>query len=242
MVLLSVLASLFAVSAVAAPTTADSILPRADSAESVLLQSGEGRHGGFFYSFWSDYYAPQSSAAGPPILYRNLEGGRYKVQWSEGTGNFVAGKGWNATDADKVKSVTYTATVSASGTSYLSLYGWMTTSNANRHVEYYIIDDWIKYHPGQGDKIAGTVETDGGVYDIHIGNRVAQGLHDPSWRRIFSVRREKRTAGTITAENHFAAWKALGQSFDRHMYSVLAVEGYYSTGEADVTVLDYQSS
>lgn len=117
----------------------------------------------------------------------------------------------------------------------------MTTSNARLNLEYYIIDDWIKYHPGQGDKIVGTVETDGGVYDIHIGNRWAQGM-EPSWRRIFSVRREKRTAGTITAEKHFAAWKALGQTFERHMYSVLAVEGYQSTGEADVAVLDYQSA
>lgn len=139
------------------------------------------------------------------------------------------------------RSVTYSGTFSASGTSYLSLYGWMTTSNARLNLEYYIIDDWIKYHPGQGDKIVGTVETDGGVYDIHIGNRWAQGM-EPSWRRIFSVRREKRTAGTITAEKHFAAWKALGQTFERHMYSVLAVEGYQSTGEADVAVLDYQSA
>lgn len=117
----------------------------------------------------------------------------------------------------------------------------MTTANTRLNLEYYIIDDWIKYHPGQGDKIAGTVETDGGVYDIHIGNRWAQGM-EPSWRRIFSVRREKRTAGTITAKNHFAAWKELGQTFESHMYSVLAVEGYQSTGEADVTVLDYQSA
>lgn len=100
MVLLSLVASLFAACAVAAPAT--DIVPRTGSVEGALLQNGEGRHGGFFYSFWADQNAPKSNGVGP-ILYRNLEGGRYKVQWGEGTGNFVAGKGWNSTDADKVK-------------------------------------------------------------------------------------------------------------------------------------------
>lgn len=100
MVLLSVVASLFAAFAVAAP--AADIVPRLDSVEGAVLQNSEGRHGGFFYSFWADQNAPKSNDV-RPILYRNLEGGRYKVQWGKGTGNFVAGKGWNSTDADKVK-------------------------------------------------------------------------------------------------------------------------------------------
>ncbi|KAK5658649.1 hypothetical protein OQA88_2044 [Cercophora sp. LCS_1] len=234
------IASLFAASAAAAP--AGHVLPRADSAEGVLLPPGRGRHGGFYYEFWSDKYTPSKANDAGPILYRNLEGGRYKVQWNEGTGNFVAGKGWNSTDADKVKSVTYNATFSASGTSYLSLYGWMTTPNPKWNVEYYIIDNWIKYHPAQGERIVGTVETDGAVYDIRAGIHVTMGLHDPDWRQIFSVRREKRTAGTISREKHLEAWKALGESFDSHTYSVMAVEGYRSTGEADVTVLSYEAA
>lgn len=100
MVLLSLVVPLFAACAVAAP--AADIVPRTGSVEGALLQNGEGRHGGFFYSFWADQNAPKSNGVGP-ILYRNLEGGRYKVQWGAGTGNFVAGKGWNSTDADKVK-------------------------------------------------------------------------------------------------------------------------------------------
>ena len=118
----------------------------------------------------------------------------------------------------------------------------MTTSNPKWNVEYYIIENWIKYHPGQGERIVGTVETDGGVYDIHVGSRITMGLNDPRWRNIYSVRREKRTAGTISKEKHLEAWKAVGESFESHTYSVLAVEGYHSTGEADVTVLSYEAA
>ena len=97
----SLVASLFAASAVAAP--AGHVVPRVDSAEGVLLAPGRGKHGGFYYEFWSDNLTPAKSNDVGPIHYRNMEGGRYKVEWNNGTGNFLAGKGWNSTDADKVK-------------------------------------------------------------------------------------------------------------------------------------------
>lgn len=45
-----------------------------------------GTNNGFFYSCWSD---------GGSFSYNDLEGGRYSVKWSSGSGNLVVGKGWN---------------------------------------------------------------------------------------------------------------------------------------------------
>lgn len=46
---------------------------------------GQGTHGGYFYSFWSDGQGQ--------VDFNNLAGGRYEVDWS-GNGNWVGGKGW----------------------------------------------------------------------------------------------------------------------------------------------------
>lgn len=64
--------------------------PVADEGASHELQkrtpSSEGWHDGFFYSWWSDGFAPTN--------YTNLEKGGYSVEWGNG-GNFIGGKGWN---------------------------------------------------------------------------------------------------------------------------------------------------
>lgn len=228
--LFATVATLLVGSAVAAP--AANVIAR-DVAGEAVQGNGQGRHGGLFYLVWSDV-TPKTNVA-HPIQYRNLPGGRYAVQWDEGFGDFYAGKGWNSTDADKLKTVEYSGTYAPNGTSSLSLYGWMSGTNARINVEYYIMDNWSKYNRAESYPKKGTVETDGGVYDIFIGSRYAQGL-EPSTRQIFSIRQEKRTGGKISVKNHFDAWKALGEKFGSHHYSVLAVDGYRSTGEADITV------
>ena len=48
--------------------------------------NGEGRHDGYFYSWWSD--------GASPARYTNEAGGQYSVTWQSG-GNLVGGKGWN---------------------------------------------------------------------------------------------------------------------------------------------------
>ncbi|KAM7210994.1 hypothetical protein V8F06_013625, partial [Rhypophila decipiens] len=58
--------------------------------------------------------------------------------------------------------------------------------------------------------------------------------------RVFSVRKSDRrmSSGTVDLKKHFDAWKAkldvdIGTKFDFH---IVAVEGYQSSGEAEVSL------
>lgn len=78
---------------------------------------GTGMNNGFFYSCWSD---------GGSFSYNNLEGGRYTVKWSSGSGNLVVGKGWNpgGPKSDFIKSnPLYVLTFFSSGLLYTTEHG-----------------------------------------------------------------------------------------------------------------------
>lgn len=47
---------------------------------------GTGMYHGYFYSDWSD---------GNDYTYTNLDGSKYSVKWTSGSGDLVVGKGWN---------------------------------------------------------------------------------------------------------------------------------------------------
>ena len=188
-----------------------------------------GTHEGFFYTFWKD--------AGAACM--TLEGaGVYRIEYELGRGNLVAGVGWRTGSPDR--SVGYRADTFEAGTnSYLTLYGWST----DPLVEYYVVDNWGSDFtpPGEGAPVLGTVESDGGLYNVYRTTRVEK----PSIRgtqtfdQFWSVRTERRPAGadsTITFANHVEAWRRHGMELGTMNYQVMATEGYGSTGRARLTV------
>lgn len=187
-----------------------------------------GQYGDFDYELWRD--------KGEALMILN-EDGTFECSWDKTkTGNilFRTGKKLNSSkthDQIGTFSLTYGCDYKPDGNSYLCVYGW----SVSPLIEFYVVDAWGSWRPPGGTSL-GQVEIDGGTYDIYEATRVQmpsiQGTK--TFQQYFSVRTEKRTEGTISITEHFKAWKALGLDLGK-MYEVsFCVEGYMSSGAANV--------
>jgi endo-1,4-beta-xylanase len=188
-------------------------------ADETFTDNASGEHCGYTYEYWKD--------KGTGTLVLKPDG--FSVEWSN-INNLLGRKGIRPGSADLV--VNYEADYKPSGNSYLTIYGW----TKNPLIEYYIVDSWGTWRP-PGDKSIGTVTSDGGTYDIYKTQRVDQPSiegNKTTFYQYWSVRKEKRTSGTITVGNHFKAWADKGMNMGSFYEVSMTVEGYQSSGKAAV--------
>jgi len=186
-----------------------------------ITSNQTGTHDGHFYSFWTDAEGTVEMTLGTT--------GNYELDWTD-TNSTVCGLGW---ETGARRNIEYEASTFDPGSNgYLCLYGWTT----DPLVEYYIIEDHGPYQPG--DSFQGTVDTDGGTYDIYTSERVEKPSIEgtATFTQYWSIRQSGRTSGTITTGNHFDAWADNGMDMGTHDYQIMATEAYQSTGSSDVYV------
>lgn len=196
-------------------------------AATTLTSNSIGTQDGYDYEFWKD-----NGGTGSMTLD---SGGAFTAQWSNINNIlFRKGKKFNETQTHHQIgniSINYGANYQPNGNSYLTVYGWAV----DPLVEYYIVDSWGSWRP-PGGASKGTINVDGGTYDIYETTRVNQPSikGTATFKQYWSVRTTKRTSGTISVSEHFKAWENLGMTMGKMYEVALTVEGYQSSGSANV--------
>ncbi len=192
-----------------------------------ITNNQNGTDGGYDYELWKDYGNTTMTLNG---------GGLFSCAWSNiGNALFHKGKRFNPPRThDQMGNITiqYSATFQPNGNAYLGVYGW----TVDPLVEFYIIDSWGTWRP-PGASAKGSVTVDGGTYDIYETSRInqpsIQGI--ATFRQYWSVRRTKRTSGTISVSEHFKAWERLGMELGKIYAIYFGVDCYQSSGSANIT-------
>ncbi|RYO92986.1 hypothetical protein DL766_005469 [Monosporascus sp. MC13-8B] len=135
------------------------------------------------------------------------------------------------------RTIEYSGTYQPDGNSYLAVYGW----TRDPLVDYYVIENFGSYDPSSQGKKMGSVSCDGGQYDLYQNQRVIwPGGVARQYLSIVVVngtqRTEKRTGGTVTTGCHFTTWEQNGMGLGSHDFMIVAVEGYWSSGQATIRV------
>ncbi|HEX2957107.1 MAG TPA: glycoside hydrolase family 11 protein [Chitinispirillaceae bacterium] len=192
------------------------------SAVTQTLTSGKtGTKDGYYYEYWRD----NNNGSGTMTLG---DSGNFSCSWSN-ISNILFRKGKRPGVRDQI--IDYSATYNPSGNSYLAVYGW----TRNPLVEYYIVESWGSWRP-PGTSRKTTITVDGDKYDVYESTRVNQPSIDgnKTFQQYWSVRQNKRTKGVIHCGKHFDTWDGLNMKVGKFYEVSFVVEGYQSSGNADV--------
>ena len=121
----------------------------------------------------------------------------------------------------------------SNGYSYIGINGYFSIYSA----EYYIIENyWDGFTKPNSASLLGTVSIDDGEYEIYLKEVILPpNIHGISKRsEYWSIRKEKRSSGTISLKKHFDSFLKKGGKFETFYRIALFIEGYQSNGSANV--------
>ena len=196
----------------------------------VLTDSTMGQIDGYNYELWKDRGTTSMTLLG---------GGKFSCSWSDiNNALFRIGRKWDCTKTWQqlgTITVNYNVDYRPDGNSYMCVYGW----TRDPLIEYYIVDSWGSWRPPGGGS-RGTINVDGGTYDLYISDRYNAPSIDGNrdFKQFWSVRQQKKTSGTISVSEHFKAWTNKGLKLGLFYEAALTVEGYQSSGSATINQND----
>ena len=193
----------------------------------VLITENElGQVDGYDYELWKYHGNTEMTVTGE---------GTFTCNWSDiNNALFRIGKKFDCTRTwQEIGTITveYGADYYPVGNSYLCVYGW----TREPLVEFYVVQSWGNWRPPGAEALA-TVEIGDSTYDIYKTQRINQPSIDGTrtFDQYWSVRKGKRTEDTICLTAHFEAWEALGLELGNLYEIAMTVEGYQSSGTAEV--------
>lgn len=200
-------------------------------------QQEMGTKDGYDYEMWNQNYTGN-------IQYSFGNSGTFSCSWS-GIENCLFRSGRRLGSTKKFQSyggivLEYEVDYHPQGNSYMCVYGW----TQDPLVEYYIVEGWGDWRPPGSAQSLGTVNANGGTYDIYKSTRYNQPSIEgnKTFEQYWSVRQtslsrnnvQQNMKGTINVSDHFEAWEKAGLQMG-NMYEVaLNIEGYRSSGSATV--------
>ena len=209
------------------PTNTPTKTPSPSGTQGIITANQIGIHDGYDYELWKDNGNTSMTLK---------DGGAFSCEWEDNINNvlFLKGKRYeNNVTYQEIGDITidYDCDFEPNGNSYLGVYGW----TIDPRVEYYIIDSWGTWKP-PGETSKGKIDVDGGSYEIYEVTKYGYpSINGPeNFKQYWSVRTTKRTKGTISVSEHFKAWENLGMSMGKIYEVKFLVEGYQSSGKADV--------
>ena len=204
----------------------------AESEAHTFDKNATGSYEGFDYEFWIQN-------RGEDARMTLTGGGTFECEWNDVFNVlFRMGKKLDRTTpyheyGDIILDYAAGHNIFRGNASYLCVYGW----TEDPLVEWYIIESRGNYKPG-GSNLLGTVELDGGIYQIYESTRIEQPSIQGTrtFQQYWSIRLDNRTEGIITISSHFKAWEEVNLDMSGRLYEVsLCLEGFRTSGNGRVT-------
>lgn len=213
-----------------------------------IIKSGNGDfdlkgtdENGYTYEIW-DVYRQGS------VGYENTPEGGFRCAWA-GVEDVMFIKGVlfrdmkQAEDYSTLK-VSYDMDFLPEGNGFIGAYGWMK----DPLIEYYIVEGWGAWRPPGDWECLGTYESGGDSYDLYRSVLTNFGImaNSSTLVRCYAVRTENKAVpyknthitGEIDVADHFNSWRKLGLETGNLYELCLCVEGFRSSGTADVRSLN----